>query len=174
MDRLGFSYTLKNKVFKVVIPNRRLDIEPNVNDIAEEIVRLYGYHNLTSSLPVVSIKKGEYKGDIKYRKFISKRLRMKGLTETKTYTLTSPSMASMFDYEHKEKLVLPNPMSVDKSVVRTSIIPSLINVYNYNKARKVDDIFLYEISKTYDKNYNEDTKVSILMSGEYYANTFSI
>ena len=34
MDRLGFSYTLKNKVFKVVIPNRRLDIEPNVNDIA--------------------------------------------------------------------------------------------------------------------------------------------
>ena len=148
MDRLGFSYTLENKVFKVVIPNRRLDIEPNVNDIAEEIVRLYGYHNLTSSLPVVSIKKGEYKGDIKYRKFISKRLRMKGLTETKTYTLTSPSMASMFDYEHKEKLVLPNPMSVDKSVVRTSIIPSLINVYNYNKARKVDDIFLYEISKT--------------------------
>lgn len=158
MDRLGFSYTLKNKVFKVVIPNRRLDIEPNVNDIAEEIVRLYGYHNLTSSLPVVSIKKGEYKGDIKYRKFISKRLRMKGLTETKTYTLTSPSMASMFDYEHKEKLVLPNPMSVDKSVVRTSIIPSLINIYNYNKARKVDDIFLYEISKTYDKDYKKNLK----------------
>ena len=165
MDRLGFSYTLENKVFKVVIPNRRLDIEPNVNDIAEEIVRLYGYHNLTSSLPVVSIKKGEYKGDIKYRKFISKRLRMKGLTETKTYTLTSPSMTSMFDYEHKEKLVLPNPMSVDKSVVRTSIIPSLINVYNYNKARKVDDIFLYEISKTYDKNYQEESKIAGLLKG---------
>ena len=167
MDRLGFSYTLKNKVFKVVIPNRRLDIEPNVNDIAEEIVRLYGYHNLTSSLPVVSIKKGEYKGDIKYRKFISKRLRMKGLTETKTYTLTSPSMASMFDYEHKEKLVLPNPMSVDKSVVRTSIIPSLINVYNYNKARKVDDIFLYEISKTYDKDYKEESKIAGLLKRKY-------
>ena len=165
MDRLGFSYTLKNGVFKVVIPNRRLDIEPNVNDIAEEIVRLYGYHNLTSSLPVVSIKKGEYKGDIKYRKFISKRLRMLGLTETKTYTLTSPSMASMFDYEHKEKAVLPNPMSVDKSVVRTSIIPSLINVYNYNKARKVEDIFLYEISKTYDKDYKEESKIAGLLKG---------
>ena len=165
MDRLGFSYTLKNGVFKVVIPNRRLDIEPNVNDIAEEIVRLYGYHNLTSSLPIVSIKKGEYKGDIKYRKFISKRLRMLGLTETKTYTLTSPSMASMFDYEHKEKAVLPNPMSVDKSVVRTSIIPSLINVYNYNKARKVEDIFLYEISKTYDKDYKEESKIAGLLKG---------
>ena len=165
MDRLGFAYTLKDKMFTVTIPNRRLDIEPNVNDIAEEIVRLYGYHNLTSTLPVVSIKKGEYKGDIKYRKFISKRLRMLGLTETKTYTLVSPSMAELFDYEQKEKVVLPNPMSVDKSVVRTTIIPSLINVYNYNKARKVEDIFLYEISKTYDKNYQEESKIAGLLKG---------
>lgn len=165
MDRLGFAYTLKNQIFTVTIPNRRLDIEPNVNDIAEEIVRLYGYHNLTATLPVVSIKKGEYKGDIKYRKFISKRLRMKGLTETKTYTLVSPSMAELFDYEQKEKVVLPNPMSVDKSVVRTTIIPSLINVYNYNKARKVEDIFLYEISKTYDKNYQEESKIAGLLKG---------
>ena len=165
MDRLGFTYTLKDEVFTVTIPNRRLDIEPNVNDIAEEIVRLYGYHNLTSTLPVVSIKKGEYKGDIKYRKFISKRLRMLGLTETKTYTLVSPSMAELFDYEQKEKVVLPNPMSVDKSVIRTTIIPSLINVYNYNKARKVEDIFLYEISKTYDKNYQEESKIAGLLKG---------
>ena len=165
MDRLGFTYTLKDEVFTVTIPNRRLDIEPNVNDIAEEIVRLYGYHNLTSTLPVVPIKKGEYKGDIKYRKFISKRLRMLGLTETKTYTLVSPSMAELFDYEQKEKVVLPNPMSVDKSVVRTTIIPSLINVYSYNKARKVEDIFLYEISKTYDKNYQEESKIAGLLKG---------
>ena len=165
MDRLGFTYTLKDEVFTVTIPNRRLDIEPNVNDIAEEIVRLYGYHNLTSTLPVVPIKKGEYKGDIKYRKFISKRLRMLGLTETKTYTLVSPSMAELFDYEQKEKVVLPNPMSVDKSVVRTTIIPSLINDYNYNKARKVEDIFLYEISKTYDKNYQEESKIAGLLKG---------
>ena len=165
MDRLGFAYTLKNQIFTVTIPNRRLDIEPNVNDIAEEIVRLYGYHNLTATLPVVSIKKGEYKGDIKYRKFISKRLRILGLTETKTYTLVSPDMAELFCYDKKEKVVLPNPMSVDKSVVRTTIIPSLINVYNYNKARKVEDIFLYEISKTYDKNYQEESKIAGLLKG---------
>ena len=165
MDRLGFAYTLKDQIFTVTIPNRRLDIEPNVNDIAEEIVRIYGYHNLTATLPVVSIKKGEYKGDIKYRKYISKRLRMKGLTETKTYTLVSPDMAELFCYDKKEKLVLPNPMSVDKSVVRTTIIPSLINVYNYNKARKTEDIFLYEISKTYDKNYQEESKIAGLLKG---------
>ena len=90
---------------------------------------------------------------------------MKGLTETKTYTLVSPDMAELFCYDKKEKLVLPNPMSVDKSVVRTTIIPSLINVYNYNKARKVEDIFLYEISKTYDKNYQEKSKIAGLLKG---------
>ena len=45
LDRLDFPYTLQNGVFTVEIPKRRLDIDPNVNDIAEEIGRLYGYQN---------------------------------------------------------------------------------------------------------------------------------
>ena len=61
-------------------------------------------------------------------------------------------------------------MSVDKSIVRTTLIPSLLNVYQYNKARKVQDICLYEISKTYDKEYNEESKIAILMSGNYITN----
>lgn len=170
LHRLDFPYEIKNGKFIVTIPKRRLDIDPNVNDIAEEIGRLYGYHNLVSTLPKVEIKEGKYIGDVKLRKMLSKRLRSLGLNEVKTYTLVSPEMAKSFDYEHKEKVVLPNPMSVDKSVVRTTLIPSLLNVYSYNKARKVKDICIYEISKTYDKTYNEDTKVAILMSGEYMSN----
>ncbi len=170
LERLDFPYELNNGKFTVTIPNRRLDIDPNVNDIAEEIGRLYGYHNLTSTLPKVSIKRGQYVGDVKYRKALSKRLRSLGLNEAKTYTLTSPEMAETFNYEKKEKVILPNPMSVDKSVVRTSLIPSLLNVYNYNKKRKVKNIAVYEISKTYDKNYNEDSKVAGLVSGNYLEN----
>ena len=63
-------------------------------------------------------------------------------------------------------------MSADKSVLRTSLLPSLINVYEYNKARKVQDINIYEISKTYDNNYNEDIKIGVLMSGSYLTNDF--
>ncbi len=170
LDRLMFPYTLDNDTFHVTIPSRRLDIDPNVNDIAEEIGRLYGYENLVSTLPRVPVRRGVYVGDVKIRKEISKRLRTLGLNETKTYTLTSPDMASKFKYEEKENVVLPNPMSLDKSVVRTTLIPSLINVYEYNKARNVKDILLYEIAKTYDKEYNEDTKVSILMKGNYLVN----
>lgn len=172
LNRLDFKYEKENDKFIATIPARRLDIEANVNDIAEEIGRLYGYHNLVSTLPKGEFRQGKYVGDVKYRKLISKRLRSLGLNETKTYTLTSPEMAKLFRYEDKENVVLPNPMSVDKSVVRTSILPSLLNVYEYNKARKVNDICIYEISKTYDINLNEDTKVAILMKGNYLNNNW--
>ncbi len=172
LERLDFPYTIKDGKFTVTIPSRRLDIDSNVNDIAEEIGRLYGYQNIKGTLPNIEVKKGEYVGDVKYRKAISKRLRSLGLNEVKTYTLVSPSMASSFDYEEKERITLPNPMSVDKSVIRTSLIPSLMNVYNYNKARKVEDINIYEIAKTYDKAYNEESKIAFLMKGNYITNSW--
>ena len=172
LERLDFKYKLDKDKFIVTIPNRRLDIDPNVNDIAEEIGRLYGYHNLVSTLPKVEIKKGEYVGNVKYRKLISKRLRSLGLNEVKTYTLVSRDMLK-FNYENKENIILPNPMSSDKEVIRTTLIPSLLNVYNYNKTRKVNDILIYEIAKTYDKDYNEDSKICILMKGNYINNNWN-
>lgn len=172
LARLDFPYVEKKGVFKVTIPRRRLDIDPNINDIAEEIGRLYGYHNLVSTLPLVPTRRGVYVGDVKIRKTISRRLRTLGLNETKNYTLTSSEAASHFRYENKEAVVLPNPMSLDKSVVRTSTLPSLIGVYEYNKARQVENILLYEIAKTYDKDYQEDTKVGILMKGNYLENAW--
>lgn len=172
LERLDFPYVVEKDTFTVTIPKRRLDIDPNINDIAEEIGRLYGYQNLKSTLPKTTIKQGEYKGDVKYRKFISKRLRALGLNEAKTYTLISPSMAKMFRYEEKKQIVLPNPMSVEKSVVRTSLLPSLFQAYQYNKSRKVNDVFLYEISKTYDENLEEESKIALLLKGSYMINNW--
>lgn len=171
LKRLDFPFrVLPNGEFEVIIPNRRLDIDENVNDIAEEIGRLYGYHNLKSTLPTLSTRQGEYVGDVKIRKEISKRLRTLGLNECKTYTLISEESAKLFDYQQKQKAVLPNPMVFDKSVVRTSLLSSLLGVYDYNNARGVKDIMLYEIAKTYDKNYVEESKVAILMKGSYIKN----
>ena len=172
LERLDFPYKVKNGVFEVTIPRRRLDIDPYVNDIAEEIGRLYGYNNLVSSLPNVKVRRGEYVGDIKYRKLVSKRLRSLGLNEVKNYTLVSPEMASMFRYEERGQVHLPNPMSLDKSIVRTTLIPSLMNVYEYNKARGVKDVNIYEIARTYDDKYNELTKICGLMSGSYITSTW--
>ena len=82
-------------------------------------------------------------------------------------------MASVFKYREVENAILPNPMSSDKSIVRTSLIPSLLNVYSYNKKRKVKDICIYEIAKTYDKKYNETSLVCGLVSGNYSSNGWS-
>ena len=173
LDRLGFTYEYKDGKFKCTIPPRRLDVDPRVNDIAEEIGKLYGYHNLVSTLPNCKTKQGKYVGDVLIRKTISKRLRALGLNEVKTYTLTSEEMAKKFKYEDKKNKYLPNPMSSDKSVIRTSILPSLMNTYAYNKKRHVDDINIYEIAKTYDVNYEEDTKIAMLMSGCYVQNSWN-
>ena len=176
LGRLDFEYTYKKDTFTVIIPKRRLDIEPQVNDIAEEIGKLYGYHNLESTLPRVTTKRGEYIGDVKLRKDISKRLRTLGLNETRTYTLVSDEMSKMFNYDNKKHIVLPSPMSIDKSVIRTSLIPSLLSVYDYNNARHVDNINLYEIAKTYHKEkdeYVEESKICILMKGNYLTNNWN-
>ncbi len=174
LERLMFDYKQEGDQFIVTIPYRRLDIDPNVNDIAEEIGRLYGYENLVSTLPRVETKRGRYLKEIGLRKDISKRLRTLGLDEVKTYTLTSPSMAKMFKYEKKENIILPNPMSVDKSVIRTTILPSLLNVYDYNKKRNVKNINIYEIAKTYDKDYKEESKIAVLTSGNYINNKWKV
>lgn len=173
LKKLEFEYKLKDNKFDVTIPRRRLDVDANIADIAEEIGRFYGYHNLVSTLPKVKTRRGVYVGDVGIRKSISKRLRSLGLDEVKTYTLTTPEMASKFNYDNKEIMVLPNPMSIDKSNIRVSLLPSLINLYDYNKARKVDNINIYEIAKTYDKEFKEDTKVAILICGNYITNDCS-
>ena len=172
LDRLGFEYEYKDNKFTATIPNRRLDIDPYVNDIAEEIGRLYGYHNLKSTLPKTNTRRGVYVGDVGIRKDVSKRLRTLGLNECKTYTLTTPDMAKMFKYDNRESIVLPNPISIDKSVIRTSILPSLLNTYQYNKSRGVKDVLIYEIAKTYDTNYQEVSKVAMLLKGSYLSNSW--
>ena len=172
LDRLGFEYEYKDNKFIATIPNRRLDIDPYVNDIAEEIGRLYGYHNLKSTLPKTNTRRGVYVGDVGIRKDVSKRLRTLGLNECKTYTLTTADMAKMFKYDNRESIVLPNPISIDKSVIRTSILPSLLNTYQYNKSRGVKDVLIYEIAKTYDTNYQEVSKVAMLLKGSYLSNSW--
>ena len=164
LNRLGFSYKLDNNMYTVLVPNRCLDINIK-EDLIEEIGRLYGYDKLLFKLPVATIKKGSYMPFTKFRKDLSKRLRTLGLDEVKTYTLISNEESNLFNDKDNLKLLLP--MSLDKSILRTSIISPLLKVYDYNKARGITDINIYEISNVYDKDYNEYTKLAILISDKY-------
>lgn len=171
LDNLQFPYEVKGEVFTVTIPNRRNDVAIK-EDLIEEVGRLYGYQHIESKMPKLDVRRGSYVGVVGFRKSISKRLRTLGLNETRTYTLVSPEMDSKFGYERKMSIPLLKPMSTDKSIVRQTIVPSLINVYEYNKARKVNDINIYEIANVYSNVDEEDTKLAILMSGDYLSNVW--
>ncbi len=173
LDNLGFEYTYANKEYTVEIPNRRLDVEAHKQDLIEEIGRLYGYDKIPSNLPIVESKKGSYIGNVKYRKLISKRLRSLGLNECRTYTLVSKEEDNLFKTDRKESIHLLKPMSMDKSIIRQTLIPSLLKVYEYNKARKIEDISIYEIANTYYEKDKEETKIAALMRGNYISNTWN-
>ncbi len=170
-DRLGFNYEYKDDNYIVTIPNRRLDVAIK-EDLIEEVGRLYGYEKIEAKLPVLTDKKGSYSPFIKYYKDISRHLRGLGLNEVRTYTLVSPKEANMFRYDDGELVKLDKPMSLDKSICRRSLIPSLIKVADYNKARDIQDIMIYEISTTYYDTDQEDLKLGILMQGKYVNTTW--
>ena len=173
LDHLGFLYKEKDGKFVVTIPNRRLDVEPHRQDLIEEIGRLYGYDKIKAVLPSIPDRAGNYIGAVKYRKLISKRLRALGLNECRTYTLVSDEENNLFKYDRKEQIDLLRPMSSDKKTIRQTLIPSLLKVYEYNKSRNVKDVMVYEIANTYFNKEEEDTKIAVLMKGNYLTNSWN-
>ena len=78
-------------------------------------------------------------------------------------------MLNQFKEEDFESYKVLRPISKDKEYMRNSIVPSLINVYNYNVSRKNESVNIFEVSETYvkiDNKMKESKKVAILMSGD--------
>ena len=71
-----------------------------------------------------------------------------GLHETLTYTLTSPSTVNDFNLFHPldEQVKLMSPLGEERSVTRKSVIPSLLQVINYNQSHACKDVCIFEIS----------------------------
>ena len=173
LDSLGFTYKIDKDKFIVTIPNRRVDVEENKADIIEEVGRIYGYDNIKATLPLVRTKKGVYAPKTKFRKDISKRLRALGFNEIRTYTLISEEENNMFRYNFKDEIKLLRPMNIDKSIVRQSLLSSMLKMIEYNISRKNNDVMLYEIANTYDNSYEEDTKISFGLTGNYISNSWN-
>lgn len=168
-DKLKFTYIIDNNHILVDIPERRLDLSLE-EDLIEEIGRIIGYDNVPSTLPKLSLKQGKGNNKIKDLK---NRLKSFGLNEVITYSLVSEKEINLFNNEKRELVKTLKPISKDKSIMRTSLVPSLINVYNYNKARNIDNINIFEIGSIYYKennNFIEESYLTILLSGKQLEN----
>lgn len=133
-------------------PLFRDDIE-NANDIAEEVIRLYGYDNINSTLLDSAVTAVPANTENKRLNAIKNILTANGLNETLTYSFTSPRIFDTLnlplDSELRKTPVLLNPMGEDFSVMRSTLVYSMIDVMAKNIKRSNKDLRLFEIAHVY-------------------------
>lgn len=173
-DRLRFSYAVKGDALEVTVPLRRGDISRDV-DLIEEIARLYGYDNIPATpISGVTTPGGRTRSQ-RIRLEVGRYLNAAGLHEVILYSFTHPDRIAEFPglYPHVKPVALSMPMSVERSVLRTSLIPHLIDTAVYNRNRNVDDVAVFEIGSVFlteeerlTKQPEEKMLVSALWTGK--------
>lgn len=165
--KLGFSYEADDKKAIVSVPRRRLDISIK-EDLIEEVGRIYGVDNIEGKLPVLSVKQGSY--DKQTREIRNKMVSL-GLNETLSMIFTSDKEAKKYTTDDFEVVKLLDPLAEERNALRYSLIPSMVKIYEYNKARENKDVCIFEIGKGFYKKqeeYGENQKIVALMTGKYY------
>ena len=165
--RLKFTGYAEDGDIRVLVPRRRLDISIK-EDLIEEVGRIYGVDNIQGKLPVLPMKAGSYD---KTTREIRNKMSSLGLNETLTYVLVGEDEANKYTSDSFTNLKLLDPLTEERNTLRYSLIPSMIKVYEYNKARNIKDVSIFEIGKGFFKKgeeYGENKKLCVLMSGEYY------
>lgn len=152
--RLQFAITVEDDLITVTAPTRRGDIKIE-EDLIEEVARLYGYDNIPKTLPIGSTTPGKLSDYQEKRRVVRQYLEGVGLYQAVTYSLTSEEKAAQFALEKRDFIRLAMPMSEDRSVLRLSILPQLLEVVKYNSARQNDSIGVYETGAVFLANGNE-------------------
>ncbi len=151
--RLGFVVEPQDGgSYQVLVPDHRRDVSRE-EDLVEEIARLHGYDRIEPTLP-----KGappEVRPD-PARKAAAKAgeiLRACGLSEVETITFTSLDACREIrlpeDELEKRAVRISNPLSSDYTMMRTTLLVSLLDVLKRNAARREDDVAIYEIARIY-------------------------
>ncbi|PIC71293.1 phenylalanine--tRNA ligase subunit beta [Sporosarcina sp. P16b] len=148
MDRLQIPTDLINGQLVMDIPTRRQDLKIK-EDMIEEIARLYGYDEIPKTLPIVESTPGGLTPYQAKRRIVRRYLEAAGLSQALTYSLASPKDAQAFALETAPVTKLLMPMSEERSILRQSIIPHLLDATTYNVARRNESIALYETGSVF-------------------------
>ncbi|MFC5469055.1 phenylalanine--tRNA ligase subunit beta [Cohnella suwonensis] len=160
-------------VWTVTVPSRRGDISRDV-DLIEEVARLHGYDEIPTTLIEGPTTAGKLTKPQAIRRELRNILTGAGLQEAVCYSVTSPSRTSLFAELNggTKPIALAMPMSEERSVLRTSLLPSLIEAASYNLTRKNNDLALLEIGNVYHTDEetltrlpHEKPRLSLLLAG---------
>jgi phenylalanyl-tRNA synthetase beta chain len=147
LTRLGFTVLAGGEdKYLVHIPTWRLDIEREI-DIIEELARLHGYDKFPNTLPAYSGEVRELPDAHKDARLRSSLLAL-GYNETISLTFISKEDARRFSTA--AELDLENPLSGEASVMRTSMVPSMLNMLAYNLNRGSDNVRLFEAGNVFE------------------------
>lgn len=153
LHRLG----LKVENGNVTVPNYRIDLECRA-DIAEEVARIYGYNNIPST-SFKGVAQAKLTSKQQFENLIEKTMVALGYNQILTYSFTTP--------KHFDKIMLPensslrdavtiiNPLGEDTSVMRTTAVPSMLEILSRNYNFRNDSACLFEIANEYIKKAGE-------------------
>jgi phenylalanyl-tRNA synthetase beta chain len=149
LKRLGFELVPEpatDPEFSVRIPTWRLDVEREI-DLIEEIARLHGYNKFANTLPAFSGAVIESPAAAKWAKTRSSLLAL-GYNEGVSLTFISHEDAEAFS--SSPVVELANPLSEEASLMRSSLVPGMLNMLAYNLNRGTENVRLFEIGDVYE------------------------
>ena len=175
LTRLQFAaVSAGNGVWDVTVPTRRGDMTRDV-DLIEEVARLHGYDEIPTTLIEGASTAGSLTKSQAIRRELRTLLTSAGLQEAISYSVTSAQRTGLFPAlsgEDVKPIALAMPMSEERSVLRTTILPSLMEAAAYNLTRKNNDIALFEIASVYHSDEvvltrlpQEKPRLALLLAG---------
>ncbi len=171
LSRLGFGIEASQSgkdVYQVTVPSFRSDITREI-DLIEEIARVHGYDNIPTTLPKGDIPIPVPNISTEVRRRIKHYLLGSGMMEAVNYSFSHPNCFNRIrlaaDNPLRQTLQLKNPLSPEMSVLRTTLLPSLLDNAQHNHNHQIDNIALFEISTVFMKD-EEPARVAGILAGE--------
>ena len=150
--------SLTERGLGLLIPSYRVDVQREA-DVIEEILRIYGYNNISFSEKInASMSHSSKYDDLNMQNVVAAQLIGQGYYEIMTNSLVSEKEITSYEATPEEAVRLLNPLSSDLGYMRTNLLFSGLEVVSYNINRKRSDLRLFEFGKNYrvrDGKYDE-------------------
>ncbi len=151
LDRLGLDPHTANGSIRTTVPTFRVDIKAE-EDLIEEVARVIGYDKIPTTLPAGSNRAGKLSGEEKLLRKLRRALIGAGLFEARTSSLVGPADLQKIGVASDRATRLANPLSLDESLLRPSLLPGLLRSAAVNFSRRPGDVRLFEIGRTFHPN----------------------
>ena len=171
LERLEFKTNLiTSEKLKLIVPSFRLDIVEDA-DILEEIARIYGYENIPAKELEGNTTAGVKTEKQKFVDNLKKASISCGLNEILTYSFVSKKGVDKINLDKedskREFVKIMNPLGEETSVMRTTLIPNMIDVLQTNISHKVTEAYLFECGNTFTPKEGLPVEVKKYVIGMY-------